>query len=190
MADYELAFEKALINEGTYSNHSADRGGETYKGIARKFHANWLGWKVVDKARQKSGFPKSLDKNSELHNHVKILYREQYWSPINGDNIPNQEIAEEIFDTGVNMGIRRSARFLQESINLLNKNEKIQADLIIDGAIGKNTIKALDKTLKKDKSNRYVMLLLNLFQGMRYISILQANPSQEVFTRGWLNRTV
>lgn len=189
MADYQQAFDKTLGHEGGYSNHEKDRGGETYKGIARKFHASWLGWEIIDKAKI-NNVPKNLDNNKELHEHVKILYRQQYWAPINGDKLPNQEIAEEIFDTGVNMGVRRSARFLQESINLLNENEKRQVDLIVDGAIGRNTIKALNKTLKKDKSNRYVMLLLNLFQGMRYISILKANPSQEVFTRGWLNRTV
>lgn len=189
MAEFEPAVEKVLVHEGGYANIKADRGGETYKGIARKFHPKWPGWKLIDQAKEASGFPKSLNKNTSLHRHVKTLYRQQYWAPINGDKIPNQEIAEELFDTGVNMGIRRSAKFLQSSINLLNRNEAMQADLLVDGNIGQKTITALKKTLQTDSSNRYVVLLLNLFQGMRYINILQANPSQEIFTRGWLKRT-
>jgi lysozyme family protein len=190
MADFEQAVEKVLVHEGGYSDLKADRGGETYKGIARKHHPKWPGWKVIDKEKSRQGFPKRLNKNSKLHAHVKALYRAQYWLPINGDKQPNQGIAEEIFDTGVNMGIRRSAKFLQASINLLNRNQAMQADLLVDGSIGSKTIAALKTTIKADKSNRYVVLLLNLYQGMRYINILQANPSQEIFTRGWIKRTI
>ncbi len=190
MADYQQAFEKVLAHEGGYSNLAADRGGETYKGIARKYHPNWPGWRIIDKEKSFDGFPKRLDNNRALHEQVKALYRAQYWAPINGDKIPNQEVAEEVFDTGVNMGIRRSARFLQASINLLNRNQSMQADLRVDGDIGKKTLAALNKTIHADKSHQYVMLLLNLYQGMRYINILQANPSQEIFTRGWLKRTI
>lgn len=190
MADYEEALKKILIIEGKYSNDPIDNGGETYKGIARKFHPHWLGWRIIDNAKKLESFPGGLDKNKTLQNHVKALYKKQYWDAINGDKMPNQHIAEEVLDAGVNIGIRRSARFLQESINLLNRNQASQEDLIIDGVIGNQSINALKKTLKLDKSNQYVLILLNIFQGMRYINILRANPSQEKYTRGWIKRTI
>ena len=37
-------------DEGVYSNHPADKGGETYMGIARNYHANDPVWKYVGAA--------------------------------------------------------------------------------------------------------------------------------------------
>lgn len=37
-----------INNEGGYSNHPSDYGGETIYGISRKYHPNWLGWKYLN----------------------------------------------------------------------------------------------------------------------------------------------
>ena len=44
MADFKVAFAKTIRFEGGYVNHKADKGGETYKGIARNFWPKWKGW--------------------------------------------------------------------------------------------------------------------------------------------------
>ena len=55
MADFEIAYGETEIREGGYVNDPADRGGETHRGVARKFHPKWPGWKIVDK--YKADFP-------------------------------------------------------------------------------------------------------------------------------------
>lgn len=37
MADFDKAHLEVMGNEGGYANNPVDAGGETYKGIARKF---------------------------------------------------------------------------------------------------------------------------------------------------------
>ena len=39
MADFKIAFEKVLEQEGGYVNDVNDPGGETYKGVARSIHS-------------------------------------------------------------------------------------------------------------------------------------------------------
>ncbi|MFM7564688.1 MAG: glycosyl hydrolase 108 family protein, partial [Planctomycetota bacterium] len=38
MADFAIAFDETMINEGGYVDDPDDRGGETYRGVARRFH--------------------------------------------------------------------------------------------------------------------------------------------------------
>ena len=48
MADFRTAYYLTMGHEGGYNNDPDDVGGETYKGIARNYHASWEGWKIVD----------------------------------------------------------------------------------------------------------------------------------------------
>ncbi|MEM7195357.1 MAG: glycosyl hydrolase 108 family protein [Pseudomonadota bacterium] len=186
MADFETAFEHLIQVEGGYVDDPQDSGGETYKGVARRHHPGWNGWQDIDAAKDSDDFPDNLDSISRLQQRVKQFYKSQYWDRIAGDRIPDQTIAEEVFDTGVNMGMRRAARFLQESINLLDRNQT--PGLVVDGDIGTKTLRALKSSIAADRSNRWVVLFLNLFQGQRYIEVLKLNPVNEKFARGWLKR--
>ena len=49
MADFSKAIPKLLKKEGGYVNNPADRGGETYKGIARKYHKSAFMWTLIDR---------------------------------------------------------------------------------------------------------------------------------------------
>jgi lysozyme family protein len=55
MAHFKTAYALTMGHEGIYSNNPKDRGGETYKGIARKFHPSWEGWKAIDRMKNKPG---------------------------------------------------------------------------------------------------------------------------------------
>ena len=64
-------FKKTMGHEGGYAFHELDRGGETYKGIARNFHKNWEGWKIVDNCKKdESNFPINLEENPGLEKSV------------------------------------------------------------------------------------------------------------------------
>jgi len=120
---------------------------------------------------------------------AKELFRERYWNPVRGDDIPDQHIANKVFDTGVNQGVARSTKYLQEGLNLLNRNGSNYADIEVDGKLGDATLTALKAFLKlEDDRPDYLLKVLNLLQASFYMDIMRKDPTQERFARGWLNR--
>ena len=79
MADFEKAFINTMGYEGGYVYDPDDAGGETYKGISRRYHPSWPGWRIIDKVKISGGDPYSdLDDNEELEeNELEQLEEEQ-----------------------------------------------------------------------------------------------------------------
>lgn len=188
MANFTEAYRLTSAHEGGYVNDRVVRGGETYRGISRIHHPNWQGWRVIDAAKSEANFPGSLKSDRSLQTSVKKFYRQRYWDPFRGDDIPDQEVANELYDTGVNMGLRRAVRFLQHGLNLLNRDEKDYRDLVVDGWFGERTLATLLTHLEQEENADPLLKLLNIQQGARYAAIMEADSSQERFARGWLKR--
>lgn len=190
-ADFEIAYGETELFEGGYVNDPDDKGGETHRGVARRFHPHWPGWKIIDdyKTKHPDDFIKRVNDDPKLVELSKQLYRAKYWAPILGDQISNQAIANKVFDTGVNQGVGTSVRYLQESLNLLNRNQKNYPDIKVDGSMGPATLKSLNRFLKLEKGRPdYLLKLLNLMQAWRYVSRMREDKTQQKFARGWLNR--
>lgn len=187
MADFLLAFEKTMGHEGKYAKDPDDSGGETYKGISRRFNPVWEGWKVIDDVKTHSEFPSILNSLPQLQECVKDFYKEYYWDINRLGEFESQAIAEEVFDTGVNMGRNRAAKFIQESLSYLNRNEKLFDDLVIDGLIGSATLRALNYILLQNEE-KLLLKILNVLQGNFYLNYMRKNPIQEKYMRGWFNR--
>ena len=80
MALFEKALLKTSAHEGGYVNDPTDRGGETYRGISRKFYPDWPGWEVVDDA---------LAQGREVPNMdllVQRFYKKNYWDVFGGNS--------------------------------------------------------------------------------------------------------
>ena len=188
MADFDAAFDKVIVgHEGGYVNDKNDFGGETYCGISRRYHPSWSGWVIIDKYKKDPHFPDILYIDIYLNNEVRQFYKEYYWDVNLLDEITSQDIADELFDIGVNMGIRRATKFLQEAINYLNKCGTICNDLSVDGIMGPNTLKALSKIILY-RGVVYVFKVLNILQGCHYCDEMKKNPSQEKYAYGWFDR--
>ena len=188
MSEFDNAYKLVMRNEGGYVHDPDDIGGETYKGIARRYHPGWRGWKKVDAAKDKRGFPKILEKDSSLQRLVKSFYKKYYWDVVGGDTISDQALAEELFDTAVNFGTRRTVRLLQRAVNLLNRNQRNYADITVDGIFGDKTLATVKKAIRLDRSSKYIVKIINSLQAGHYIARMQEKPTQEKFARGWLNR--
>ena len=78
-------------------------------------------------------------------------------------------------------------RFLISSLNLLNKNGKLWQELVEDGKIGSNTLKALNSCLAY-RGDSYLFKVMNLLQGNHYINYMSKSPVQEKYAYGWLKR--
>jgi len=187
MANFNLAFEKTMGAEGGYTNDPTDRGGETYKGISRKYEPDWDGWVIIEGMKNESNFPKNLDSNMVLQSLVKKVYKQKYWDVNKLDSFPDQAVADEMFDTGVNMGTKRAATYLQVALNCLNKQQVLYGDIDEDGKIGPATLYALTTLLSKE-SNEILLKIMNVLQGNHYIEYMRQYPEQEKFSRGWFSR--
>jgi lysozyme family protein len=116
MADFNKAIKPVLQYEGGYVNDPDDNGGETYKGISRKFWPRWTGWAFIDAAKTQSGFPTTLSKVSGLQDSVLAFYRDNFWKPIGGDAVEHGEIAGLILDSAVNEGVITAIKRSQQIV--------------------------------------------------------------------------
>ncbi len=178
MAKFDEAFNATMGHEGGYVNDPDDAGGETYRGIARKYNPHWEGWDIIDDTE-----PNIPDIHLDIH--VRKFYEERYWNVNLLDDFP-QSIANEMFDTGVNMGIGRAAKFVQESLNYLNRNGALFSDLVVDGDVGPATMNALSKMSAGDMD--ILLVMLNVCQGRHYMKYMTKSPIQEKYARGWFKR--
>lgn len=131
MAIFDKEFDKLILNEGGYVNDKDDNGGETYLGISRKFNPKWSGWKIVDNIKNKHGIKNitnTLKQDKNLTESAKVLYKEKYWDIFELDDIPNQNIAHQLFDTCVNCG-KTIAISLAQQILGMSMNGKWSEEL-------------------------------------------------------------
>ena len=123
------------------------------------------------------------------------IYRRLYWLRPRLDEIAKRapRVANELFDTGVNMGPAVAITFLQRALTALNRNGADYADLVPDGRVGPGTLAALDAFLavRGARGGETVLLrALEALQGERYLRLAERRPANETFLYGWLaNRT-
>lgn len=121
MADFNIAFEKIVFNEGGYVNDPDDAGGETYMGISRRAHPNAIIWKHIDKITAKYKTAKTITKylkqNKELTQEIKALYKSDYWAPLKLSVEKSQRLANQIFDSAVNRGVSATLASLKRVKN-------------------------------------------------------------------------
>lgn len=161
--------------EGGYVNDPNDSGGETNYGVTEKV------------ARDNGYYGKMIEMPKEF---AYNLYKKKYWDKLCLDEIAalSEKVAIELADTGVNMGTGRAAEFLQRSLNALNTNGTLFADLTVDMDMGPSTLKALNAYLTKRGTQGELVLLraLNCLQGAFYIELVERRDKDEVFIYGWL----
>jgi lysozyme family protein len=192
MADFETAYYLTNEIEGGYANAPDDRGGETYRGIARKFHPAWQGWKIIDEVKKQTSDVKQINKmlenDSSIQQLIADFYLHEFWIEINGDLIPDQQIANEVYDNAVNMGVNTGSRYLQRTINILNRDQSknFYDDIKADGDIGPATLDALKKCIRLNGVRRIVNVI-NGFQMKHYIEQMEKYPAQEKWV-GWFDR--
>ncbi len=180
MAQFSPAFQITMGNEGGYANNPNDSGGETYKGIARNYWPSWQGWPTVDAAvaNNPSQINSTLQANASLQAQVQAFYKTNFWDTEDLDALNDQQTANQLFDTAVNMGTGTASKFLQEAVNSLRPGA-----LVVDGMVGPLTIAAANSEPAEALYNAICAL-----RKARYESIIANNPSQEQFANSWFSR--
>jgi lysozyme family protein len=171
----QQVIDELVGREGGYTNHPADRGGPTRWGVTEQ----------VARAYGYRGDMRALPRET-----AEDIYRKRFWFGPKFDQVAKRypRVAEELLDTGVNMGQTIAAGFLQRALNLLNREASDYPDIGVDGNIGPMTLHALDAFKAKRGAEGEAVLLkaLDGFQVSRYADITEARPKNEAFFYGWI----
>lgn len=118
-ASYDECLKRVLQHEGGYSNDPGDPGGPTNWGITIEDARMY--WRANATASDVRAMPLSV---------AKDIYKSKYWDKQRCDDLP-AGVDDTVFDYGVNSGVGRSARILQEAVGVRP-----------DGVIGEQTVAA------------------------------------------------
>jgi lysozyme family protein len=167
MADFNSAFEKMIVDEGGYqlTTLAGDTGGMTYAGIARNPNPRWPGWGLIDQG--------ALN-NPLLTGMVRNFYKVEFWDRIRGDEIANSVVAENIFNFGVNTGVKVAVKLAQLIVGATP-----------DGSVGDVTLQKFNSVEPESFKKAYALAKIT-----RYADICNKNRTQSKFLLGWINRTL
>lgn len=153
----EVIFEK----EGGFVNHPSDPGGATNYGITKRVYEEFLGRRVTD--REVEEMPKL---------HAKVIYERLYWNRLKCYWLP-VGVDLVLFDMGVNAGVSRAGKILQQEVG----------GLVVDGIIGSKTTTRVNEFTRDNGPEE----LVELYTEAR-ICYYRSLDNFEVFGRGWTNR--
>jgi lysozyme family protein len=161
--------------EGGYVNHKADPGGETNMGVT----------KHVAVANGYRGPMRQLPREVAEHIYYKQYLVAPGYEPLVAIDAP---VAEELFDTTVNMGAARPSRWFQQGVN-----RHCGTRLAIDGRIGPGTVAAYRGCQARVGPAMLCVAMLNSLdasQRAEYERLVRVNPKLKVFLRGWIAHRV
>ena len=160
MARAELLQPFILRWEGGFSDHSADRGGATNRGVTQATFRHFYG------ADRTADDLRGMTDAQWLH-----IFREGYWNRWQADRIASQSLANLLVDwvwASGSHGITRPQRILG-----------VEAD----GIVGERTLAALAARDPEPLFHQLKAARIAFVEG-----IVRENPSQRVFLQGWKNR--
>lgn len=108
----------------SYADDPHDPGGPTMVGVIQRVYDAW---------RRNQGLAPRPVRGIEDH-EVRAIYRDQYWSPVRGDDLP-AGVDLCVFDFAVNSGVGRAIRYLQRAVGVTP-----------DGHLGEATMAAVRAT--------------------------------------------
>ena len=176
---FARAIKEVFTIEGGFSNHPSDKGGATRYG-------------VTEAVARANGYSGRMEELSEAE--AQQIAKSQYWDVLRLDEIAglSYPIALELFDTGFNCGVGTAGKFLQRSLNALNRQARDYPEVTVDGVLGPMTVHALRLFLVKRGSDGQAVMLkaLNALQGAYYVEISEKRPANDDFVYGWLKNRV
>ncbi|NDH49013.1 MAG: hypothetical protein EBY41_00425 [Proteobacteria bacterium] len=165
----EEIIDEIIRREGGYVNHKNDRGGPTNMGVTQKTLSNFLGREV------------SIEEVKNLSKEMaEEIYSRNYYEKPGIAKLP-KEIQPIMLDACVLYGPRRAIRFLQTVIN-----EAGFGPTAVDGISGPGTRKLAEKA---NESMGGFLINAIVEERIEFCErIVENNPSQSVFLKGWTNR--
>lgn len=183
------ALRHTLKFEGGYANDPADRGGETFRGISRRYWPDWPGWELIDRAKVRGAavsvrlIDAAFAGDREMERLVADFYQRHFWQPFESLGA-SRRIRAKLFDTAVNVGVGGAVKMLQRAINQFG----LAAPLMADGAIGPKTRAGFALSAEGPGAEDSFLEAFCREQAAHYRRIVGRNPGQGKFFKGWLRR--
>ncbi len=178
MDHFNAALADVLKHEGGYSDHKADLGGATHFGISLRFLKQ-----LPDLAGDINGdgHVNALDIQQMTTGHAADFYREYFWRHYRLQQVQSEKIAIKLLNLFVNMRGKTAALIVQRAVNDLLTD--VDAKLVEDGILGRQSFAALNQ-----QAEGALSACLQYQAWQVYRAIVEHNPSQDVFLKGWQKR--
>lgn len=150
-----------LREEGGYVDNPHDHGGATNHGVTQ---ATFDAWRA---ARNEAAGPVRYITNDE----VAAIYQEQFWGPSHASDCA-EPLDLVVFDTAVNSGPELAVRTLQRALGVPP-----------DGVVGPVTAARISSCDPKGVAARFLDLREQFYE-----VLVDRDPSQACFLKGWLSR--
>lgn len=177
-------FDKAILttlkHEGGFVNDPVDPGGATNWGMSIRYlkgrgDADGDGW--LDGDLDHDGDIDIDDiKNMTIEQAID-LYKSGFWDKYDYDKIVDYTVAARVFDMTVNMGAKQTGKIVQRALNKCGNN------LVVDGAVGKNTFNAINCT-----DPELLMSEIRIEHANFYLKLIEQRPELAKYKKGWLRR--
>jgi len=109
---------------------------------------------------------------------VAHFYLAEFWNPMKVGGILNQDVANRVFDAGVNAGPGTAVKLLQKAINALGGDS-----VTVDGQIGPGTLAAANAC-----DPEALLASYREQRKERYVEIVKVNPGLAGNMPEWLRR--
>ena len=158
MANFNDAIVKTLAREGgaKFTDVPNDKGGATKYGISQTAYPN-------------------VDIRNLTEQQARDIYKRDYWDRVRGDDLTSQMIAENLFDTAVNMGVRTASRLTQIMLNIQPA----------DGIIGSGSLGVINQQNEKEFMVQFTLVKIGY-----YANLCNKDRTQSKFLLGWINRAL
>lgn len=168
------------------SRHPADTGGTTKYGISLRF----LKSVVLDRIDVDLDDDNDVDENDIVllpEDLARRLYKMYFWDPIAAGNLISQPLATKLLDASVLSGPKRGLRWLNQANFELSGVDGLAGEAPSAGLV----VETSNRLLRADPGNE--QRLLERFREQQlsfYRRIVERNPSQGVFLKGWTRRAL
>ena len=160
--NFDIVLPHVLKHEGGFSDHPADPGGATMKGVTLSTYRTYR--------RNRHLTAEDLKKITDAE--INDIYRRRYWDAVKGDALPSG-VDYCVFDCAVNSGPGRAAKMLQEVVGTKP-----------DGSIGPITLAAVRAACLSPEDTKS---LITAYADKR-LQFWQGLPTFTTFGRGWTRR--
>ena len=166
MANFEQFANRLLRLEGGFVNNPSDKGGPTKYGVILST------WKQYGYDKDRDGDIDVEDLKKITTDDAKQIAKKIFWDFFKADQIKNQSVAEIIVDWAYNSGRVVAAKKVQQILKVP-----------VDGDFGRITLQAINKA-----NQASLFEAIKASRAQYYQKIVENNPSQLIFLRGWMNR--
>lgn len=134
MADFYSAYQNTVAKwEGNYDTDPNDSGnwssGEHGVGYIT---GTKCGLTAQDFRKVYGRLPSADEMKNLNQQQIDFMYSFIYWAAVRGNDIKNQPLANELFDTAVNQGIGDAIRYAKTITNQFYKGETVMDDITLN----------------------------------------------------------